>query len=111
MLSNIIYFLIFLLFLIGIFTMLSSKNYLRSLFGLVIFQNAVLLFYIAVSKVRGGIAPIIVSADVQPLYTSPVGHVLMLTAIVVGFATLAVALSLIYRIKQNFGSIEFIARK
>jgi multicomponent Na+:H+ antiporter subunit C len=40
------------------------------------------------------------------VYSNPVPHVLILTAIVVGVATLALGLALIVRIKEEYGSIE-----
>jgi multicomponent Na+:H+ antiporter subunit C len=90
--------------------MLTADNYFGKIIGLTIFQNSVLIFYLAIGKVKGGIPPIdICSSDINNchiLYTSPLPHVLMLTAIVVGFATLAVGLALILKIYQNFGSIS-----
>ena len=40
------------------------------------------------------------------VYSNPLPHVLMLTAIVVGVATTALALSLVVRINEHFGTIE-----
>ena len=42
----------------------------------------------------------------QPLYTHPLPSVLMLTAIVVGVATTALALALVIRIGEAYGTIE-----
>jgi multicomponent Na+:H+ antiporter subunit C len=39
-------------------------------------------------------------------YSNPLPHVLMLTAIVVGVATLALGLALVVRIKEAYGTIE-----
>ena len=39
-------------------------------------------------------------------YSNPLPHVLMLTAIVVGVATTALALSLVVRINEHYGTIE-----
>ena len=49
----------------------------------------------------------------EVLYSDPIPHVLMLTAIVVGVATLALGLSLVVRINEAYGTIEEdeIARK
>ncbi|MDQ7019050.1 MAG: cation:proton antiporter subunit C [Robiginitomaculum sp.] len=40
------------------------------------------------------------------LYSNPLPHVLILTAIVVGVATLAVGLALVVRIRESYGTIE-----
>ena len=44
------------------------------------------------------------SADT--IYSNPLPHVLILTAIVVGVATLAVGLALVVRIRESYGTIE-----
>lgn len=107
--ENFIYIVALLVFNSGLFIMLTSDSYVRKIIGLGVFQSSVLIFYIALGKVKGGILPI----DICPVHTScnhifssPVPHVLMLTAIVVGFATLAVGLAFIYRIHQEYGHIS-----
>ena len=72
--------------------------------GLTIFQTSVFIFYISMANVDGGTAPILADDIVQ--YSNPLPHVLILTAIVVGLATTALALSLVVRIKEAYGSIE-----
>ncbi len=42
----------------------------------------------------------------EVLYSNPLPHVLILTAIVVGVATLAVGLALVVRIREAYGTIE-----
>ena len=56
------------------------------------------------AKVDGGTAPIL--ADGIEIYSNPLPHVLILTAIVVGIATTALGLALTVRIKEAYGSIE-----
>ena len=56
------------------------------------------------AKVDGGTAPILAEGIKQ--YSNPLPHVLILTAIVVGIATTALALALAVRIKEAYGSIE-----
>ena len=72
--------------------------------GLNIFQVSVILFYVAMGKVDGGTAPIF--TDHPQTFSNPVPHVLMLTAIVVGIATTALALSLAVRIQEAYGTCE-----
>ena len=89
---------------LGLFIMLTSDNYLKKIIGLGVFQGSILIFYVALGKVNAG-APPIFNENVSD-YSSPLPAVLMLTAIVVGFATLSVGLALIYRIYKQFGSIN-----
>ena len=93
----------------GLFIMITSDNYVRKIIGLGIFQNSVLIFYIALAKIDEGIVPIDICAKVETckyVFSSPLPHVLMLTAIVVGFATMSVGLSLIYQIHNEFGTMS-----
>ena len=62
------------------------------------------MFYVAMGKVRGGTAPI--EAEGFTVFSNPLPHVLMLTAIVVGVATLALGLALVVRVHEAYGTIE-----
>lgn len=97
--GHLIYFIAVIVFTCGLYIMLTSKNYIRKIIGLGIFQNSILIFYVALGKAGSGIVPLDAGSNVT--YSSPLPHVLMLTAIVVGFATLAVGLALALQISQN----------
>lgn len=88
----------------GLYIVIARGNLIKKLVGLSIFQTSVYLLYIAPGKLIGGTAPII--ADAYKLYSNPLPHVLILTAIVVGVATLALGLALVVRIREAYGSIE-----
>ena len=106
-LDNFIYILAIFIFASGFAIIILSANYLRKLVGLTIIQASVLLLYLAASKVGSGIAPIdkcLKNINCQVEYTSPISHVLMLTAIVVGFATFAVGIALILRMNKELDS-------
>ncbi len=102
---NLIYFFALVVLTSGLFIILVSNNYIKKIIGLGIFQNSVLIFYIALSKPRNGVVPIDLNNS-SVLFTSPLPHVLMLTAIVVGFATLSVGLAMIYQIYNHYGTIN-----
>ncbi|MEC8727943.1 MAG: cation:proton antiporter subunit C [Candidatus Puniceispirillales bacterium] len=111
LLSHWNYFIVVLLMMIGLFVVISSMNLVKKLVGLSLFQTSVFLFYISLGKINNGTAPIIMkghdghgSSDI--LYSNPLPHVLILTAIVVGVATTALGLALVLRIKASFNSIE-----
>tara|TARA_R110000868_G_scaffold69798_1_gene205794 strand:- start:200 stop:556 length:357 start_codon:yes stop_codon:yes gene_type:complete len=98
------YWVVILLMMIGFFIVISHGNLVKKLIGLSIFQTSVFILYISMGKVRGGTAPILDEA--YDVYSNPLPHVLILTAIVVGIATTAVGLSLVVRIKEAYGTIE-----
>ncbi len=102
--SHYVYWVLFALMMIGLYVVISHGNLLKKLIGLTLFQVGVFLFFISLGKVDGGSAPII-SPDVDT-YSHPLPQVLILTAIVVGVATLAVGLSLAVRVFESYGSVE-----
>jgi multicomponent Na+:H+ antiporter subunit C len=100
------YWAVVILMMVGFYTLIARGNLVKKLIGLNIFQTSVFIMYISVGKVDGGTAPILVDGGEDILYSNPIPHVLILTAIVVGVATLAVGLSLVVRIKEAYGTIE-----
>lgn len=93
-----------LLMVAGLYVVIARGNMVKKLIGLSLFQSSVYLLYLSPGKILGGTAPV-----VDPrftVYSNPLPHVLILTAIVVGIATLAVGLALVVRINEAYGSIE-----
>ncbi len=88
----------------GLYIVIARGNLIKKLVGLSLFQTSVYLLYIEPGKIIGGTAPIIDPAF--KVYSNPLPHVLILTAIVVGVATLALGLALVVRIHEAYGSIE-----
>ena len=98
------YWIVVALMMLGFFIIIAHGNLIKKLVGLSIFQTSVFIFYISVAKVEGGSAPIL-TADTS-VYSNPLPHVLILTAIVVGITTTALGLALTMRINEAYGSIE-----
>lgn len=98
------YWIVVFLMMAGLYIVISRRNLIKQMVGLGIFQASVFILYIAMGKVEGGTAPIIDQGI--KVYSNPLPHVLILTAIVVGVATLAVGLALIVRIHEAHGTIE-----
>jgi len=109
------YWMAIILMLIGLYGTIAKDNLIKKLIGLNIFQTAIILFFISLGDVREGTAPIIKGslpwgtheiAELPYKYANPLPQVLMLTAIVVMAATAAVALALIIRIYEKYGTIQ-----
>ena len=98
------YWVVIFLMMVGFYTLIARGNLVKKVIGLSIFQTSVIIFYISLGKVHGGTAPIL--AEGWVVYSNPLPHVLMLTAIVVGIATLALALALVVRIREAYGTVE-----
>ena len=88
----------------GLYIVVARGNLLKKLIGLGIFQSSVYLLYIAPAKLIGGTAPIIAEGFAR--YSNPLPHVLILTAIVVGVATLGVAFAMLISIHRRFGTLD-----
>ena len=83
---------------------MANANLIKKIVGLSVLQTGVFILYISMGKVTGGSAPIV--AELPTVYSNPLPHVLILTAIVVGVATTALALALAVRIHEAYGSLE-----
>lgn len=125
--SHFNYVVVVILMMAGLFIVFSSGNLIKRMIGLAMFQTSAALFYISLGKVSGGTAAIAVAADSKTgealavaldpayvqqfgvdgvVYSNPLPHVLILTAIVVGVATLAVGLAIAVRVREAYGTVE-----
>lgn len=102
--SHYTYWVTIFLMIAGLFIVIARGNLIKKLIGLGIFQTSVYLLYIAPGKLIGGTAPIVAAGF--KTYSNPLPHVLILTAIVVGVATLALGLAIVVRIREAYGTIE-----
>jgi len=98
------YWIVVVLMMIALYVVISSGNLVKKVIGLNIFQTSVFILYITLGKLEGGSAPILTEGVAR--YANPLPHVLILTAIVVGVATTALALALVVRIHRAYGTIE-----
>ncbi len=94
------------LMMTGLYVMIARENLVKKVMGLNLFQVSVIAFYVSIAKVEGGTAPILISGADEVLYSNPLPHVLMLTAIVVGVSVTAVSLSLVVRIQGAYGTVD-----
>ena len=99
------YWIVFILMMTGLYIVIAKKSLLKKIVGLSIFQTSVFLMYITFGKIIGGTAPILTPLG-EPVYSNPLPHVLILTAIVVGVATTALGLALVIKINSTYGSID-----
>lgn len=98
------YWVVVFLMMAGFYIVIAHDNLIKKIVGLNIFQASVFILYISFSKVTGGTAPIL--EEGYTVYSNPLPHVLILTAIVVGVATTALGLALVVRINESYGTIE-----
>jgi len=98
------YWIVIALMMIGFYVVIARPNLVKKIAGLFVFQTSVFILYISMAKVSGGTAPIL--EEGVKIYSNPLPHVLILTAIVVGVATTALGLALVVRINEAYGTIN-----
>ena len=98
------YWVVVVLMMIGLYIVIAHGNLIKKIVGLTIFQTAVFIFYISMAKINDATAPVLAEGISQ--YSNPLPHVLILTAIVVGIATVALGLALVVRINEAYESVE-----
>lgn len=93
---------------IGLYMVIASQNLVKKVIGVNLFQTAIFLFFVATAYVEGGVVPVVPDDPAGPteLVVSPLPHVIVLTAIVVGVALTAVGLALIVRIYTEYGTLR-----
>lgn len=101
------YLLFAILLAVGLYMVVASPNLVKKIIGLNLFQTAIFLFFVSTAYVAGGSAPVIPpEASAYDPYASPLPHVIVLTAIVVGVALTAVGLALVVRIYTEYGTLR-----
>jgi multicomponent Na+:H+ antiporter subunit C len=101
--SRMYYLVSFLLLGVGTYMLIGNDNLVKKVIGMNVFQTGIFLFFIVAAFVDGGSPPLLTAPEP---YVSPLPHVLILTAIVVGVSLTAVALGLIVRIYEEYGTLN-----
>ena len=96
------------LFVIGLYTVLTHPNLLKKVIGINIMETAVFLLMVSVGYVSGGMAPILglIKEPATELYVNPLPTAMILTGIVVAVSITAYSLALIVKIYEAYGTIE-----
>ena len=113
LIANFNYVIVVILMMIGLWSMLAQKNLIKKCIGMAIFQTGIILFFISIGAKDNALIPILTEAanhtypisDVSKV-ANPLTQILMLTAIVVGVATLGVGLALAQKIYQQHSSFD-----
>ncbi|MFW5815909.1 MAG: cation:proton antiporter subunit C, partial [Wenzhouxiangella sp.] len=98
------YWVVVTLMMIGFYCVIARGNMIKKVMGLNLFQTSVFILFVSAGKIVGGSTPIL--RDGVEVYSNPLPHVIVLTAIVVGVAITAVGLALAVRIQEAYGTIE-----
>ena len=97
----IVYLLCFVLFLVGLYGVITRRNLVKIVISLSIMEFSTFLFFALIGYVDGGVAPIVDPSDPAKIYVDPLPQALVLTAIVIGLATTAMLMAVIIRMYQE----------
>lgn len=97
------------LVMVGIFGILTKKNIIKILLALNLMETGINLFVVAIGFFKGGKAPIITgSFSASSMnFVDPLPQALVLTSIVIGLGTTALALTLTLNYFRKHRHIEF----
>jgi len=101
-----IYLLCLILFCVGIYGVMSKRNIIKMILGLIIAEHAVSLFFILVAYRRDGRAPILSPDGPITQMVDPLPQAVVLTAIVIGLATTALLVALAMRLYGKYGTYD-----
>ncbi len=102
----IIYILCFILFLVGLYGVVSKRNLIRIIIGIAIMEYSINLFLIIIGYIEGGTAPIITKGFEDAKFVDPLPQAMILTSIVIGLATTALLLAVAIRLYQKYGTFD-----
>jgi multicomponent Na+:H+ antiporter subunit C len=91
---------------VGLYVLVDDRNLVRKVVGLNVFQTGIFLFLVASAFRADGRAPLLSAGGP---FVNPLPHVLVLTAIVVGVSVTAVALALVARVYDTYGTFDVVA--
>ena len=92
------------LFLIGLYGVITNKNLIKIIMSLGICSNGIVLFFISIGYVKNASPPIISSASTRVV--DPVPQALMLTMIVITLCDTAIALAITVWIYKKYKTVN-----
>ncbi len=100
------YLLCFVLFLVGLFGVLTKRNIIKIVIGLMIMELSLFLFFALIGYVDSGVAPIIVKNMGKVKFVDPLPQAIVLTAIVIGLATNAMLMAIAIRLYKKYNTFD-----
>ena len=102
-----VFILCFLLFLVGIYGVITRRNIIKIIIGLSVMEYSLNLFFILIGYIKAGEIPIIDIHSHMPVKTvDPLPQALILTSIVIGLATTAMLLAVAIRLYKKYKTFD-----
>ncbi len=101
-----VYILCFVLFLVGLYGVLTRRNLIKIAISLSIMEFSIFLVLVLIGYIENGIAPILDSGRENPVYVDPLPQAMVLTAIVIGLATTAMLMAIAIRLYRKYKTFD-----
>ena len=102
----ILYILCFVLFLVGLYGVITRRNLIKIVLGICIMEYSLNLLFVLIGYVDGGVAPIVVRETTVSNFVDPLPQAMVLTVIVIGLATTAMLLAIAIRVYKKHGTFD-----
>ena len=98
----------FFLITLGLYTIVTKHNLVRTVIGLSIADYGVNLLLISIGFNPGGTAPIFTWTELNPasFFVDPIPQALTLTSIVIGACVTAMSLALVIKLEEQYGTTD-----
>jgi multicomponent Na+:H+ antiporter subunit C len=102
----IIYALAFLLFLVGLYGLLTKKNLVKIVISVIIMEYAAILFIVSIGDKFNAEDPLLLKGAAPHAMVDPLAHAMALAYVLIGFSVLALMVSLVIRLYENYGTLD-----
>lgn len=102
----IVFILCFILFLVGLYGLITRRNLIKIVISLSIMEFSVFLFLVLIGYIDAGVAPIVDLSLSNQVYVDPLPQAMVLTAIVIGLATTAMLLAIAIRLYRKYKTFD-----
>jgi len=101
-----LFILCFILFLIGLYGVITRRNIIKIVLGICIMEYSMNLFLVLIGYIRDGVAPIVGQESGRVTFVDPLPQAMVITVIVIGLATTAMLLAIAIRLYKKHGSFD-----
>ena len=93
---------------LGLYTIVTKYNLVKTVIGLSIMDYGVKLLIVSIGFNPGGTAPIFTFSELNPssFFVDPIPQALTLTSIVIGACVTAMSLALVMKIYEQYGTMD-----
>jgi multisubunit Na+/H+ antiporter MnhC subunit len=100
------YILCFVLFLVGLYGVITRRNLIKIAISLSIMEFSIFLILVLIGYVEDGQAPIVNLQASEAIYVDPLPQAMVLTAIVIGLATTAMLMAIAIRLYRKYKTFD-----